>query len=72
MACALGAMFVQGGWAQAEENWMWRIRAIHIAPDANFDVKKRYIETDVKSSGAYLTTFKINPVVWGVGYGRLG
>lgn len=36
----------------------------------NFDVKKLYIATDVKSSGAYLTTLKINPVVWGVGYGH--
>lgn len=36
----------------------------------NFDVKKLYIETDVKSGGAYLTTLKINPVVWGIGYGR--
>lgn len=35
----------------------------------NFDVKKIYIETDVKSSGTYLTTLKLNPVVWGVGYG---
>lgn len=36
----------------------------------NFDVKKLYIETDVKSSGAFLTKLKINPVVWGIGYGR--
>lgn len=187
MVCALGMAFAQSGAVQAEENWMWRVRAIHITPDAssapvtgvdassetvpeldftyfinkhvgvelilgtsrhqvslnganlgkvsllpptltlqyhfypneklkpyvgagvnytrfyrmslnspldvernswggalqagvdvaldkssyiNFDVKKLYIETDVKSSGAYLTTFKINPVVWGVGYGR--
>lgn len=36
----------------------------------NFDVKKLYIETDVKSGGAYFTTLKLNPVVWGIGYGR--
>lgn len=187
MACAIGVALAQSGWVQAEESWMWRIRAINIAPDTssapvagvdasnetvpeldftyfvnknvgvelilatsrhqvtlnganlgkvsllpptltlqyhfypnetikpyvgaginytrfysmslnspldvernswggalqvgvdvaldkksyiNFDVKKLYIETDVKSSGAYLTTFKINPVVWGLGYGR--
>lgn len=35
----------------------------------NLDVKKIYIETDVKSSGAYLTTLKLDPLVWGVGYG---
>ena len=36
----------------------------------NIDVKKLYIKTDVKSAGSYLTTLDINPVVWGVGYGR--
>jgi len=187
MACAIGVAIAQSGVVQAEENWMWRVRAIHVAPDAssapvagvdassetvpeldftyfinknvgvelvlattrhqvtlnsanlgkvsllpptltlqyhftqsekfkpyvgaginytrfysvglnspldvernswggalqvgvdvaldkssyiNFDVKKLYIETDVKSGGAYLTTLKINPMVWGVGYGR--
>lgn len=44
--------------------------ALDKTSDVNFDVKKLYIDTDVKSGGAYLTTLKINPVVWGVGYGR--
>lgn len=187
LVCALGLAIAQGGLAQAEENWMWRVRAIHVAPDAssspvkgvdasnetvpeldftyfinkhvgmelilatsrhevtlnsaklgkvsllpptltlqyhfmpdekiqpyvgagvnytrfynvnlssnldvkhdswggalqagvdipldkssylNFDVKKLYIKTDVTSAGSYLTTLKIDPVVWGVGYGR--
>ncbi len=187
MACAIGVAIAQSGLVQAEGNWMWRIRAIHIAPDAssapvagvdasnetvpevdftyfinkniamelvltiarpqvtlnganlgkvsllpptlllqyhftqsekfkpyvgaginytrfygvslnspldiertswggalqvgvdvaidkssyiNFDLKKIYIETDVKNNGAFLTTFKINPVVFGIGYGR--
>ncbi len=35
----------------------------------NLDVKKLYIQTDVKSNGTYLTTLKLDPVVWGVGYG---
>lgn len=35
----------------------------------NLDVKKIWIETDVKAGGAKLTTLDINPVVWGVGYG---
>lgn len=37
----------------------------------NFDVKKIYIKTDVKnSSGGHVSDLKIDPVVWGVGYGR--
>lgn len=38
----------------------------------NFDVKKIYIKTDVKNSvtGAHVTDLKIDPVVWGIGYGR--
>ncbi len=35
----------------------------------NLDVKKIWIDTDVKSGGAQLTHLEINPVVWGVGYG---
>lgn len=35
----------------------------------NLDVKKIYIQTDVKNNGTYLTTLKLDPVVWGVGYG---
>lgn len=44
--------------------------AIDKSSYVNVDVKKLYIETDVKSAGSYLTTLDINPVVWGVGYGR--
>lgn len=38
----------------------------------NFDVKKIYIKTDVKntSTGAHVSDLKIDPVVWGIGYGR--
>ncbi len=38
----------------------------------NFDVKKIYIKTDVRNSatGAHVTDLKIDPVVWGIGYGR--
>lgn len=37
----------------------------------NFDVKKIYIDTEVKTSaGVHVTDLKINPVVWGIGYGR--
>lgn len=35
----------------------------------NFDVKKVYIRTDVSASGAKLGTFKIDPVLYGVGLG---
>ncbi len=35
----------------------------------NLDVKKIFLETDVKSSGTYLTTLKLDPVVVGIGYG---
>jgi outer membrane protein len=35
----------------------------------NLDVKKIWINTDVKSGGTKLTNLEINPVVWGVGYG---
>jgi outer membrane protein len=35
----------------------------------NLDVKKIWIETDVKSNGAQLTTLDIDPLVWGVGLG---
>jgi outer membrane protein len=35
----------------------------------NLDVKKIYLETDVTSAGAYLTTLKLDPVVVGIGYG---
>lgn len=35
----------------------------------NLDVKKIWIDTDVRSGGAKLTTLDIDPVVWGVGYG---
>jgi len=38
----------------------------------NFDVKKIYIKTDVKNTatGAHVSDLKIDPVVWGIGYGR--
>jgi outer membrane protein len=38
----------------------------------NFDVKKIYIKTDVRNSatGAHVSDLKIDPVVWGIGYGR--
>jgi outer membrane protein len=35
----------------------------------NLDVKKIWINTDVKSDGAKLTTLDIDPMVWGIGYG---
>lgn len=35
----------------------------------NLDVKKIWIDTDVKLDGAKLTALEINPVVWGIGYG---
>ena len=35
----------------------------------NLDVKKIWIDTDVKSGGVKLTNLDINPVVWGIGYG---
>ena len=35
----------------------------------NLDVKKIWINTDIKSGGTKLTNLEINPVVWGVGYG---
>ncbi|MBW8365500.1 MAG: outer membrane beta-barrel protein [Rhizobium sp.] len=35
----------------------------------NLDVKKIWIDTDVKSGGVKLTNLEINPVVWGIGYG---
>lgn len=38
----------------------------------NLDVKKIYIKTDVKNAatGAHVSDLKIDPVVWGIGYGR--
>ena len=35
----------------------------------NFDVKKVYIKTDVKSAGAKVGTFKVDPILVGVGVG---
>ena len=35
----------------------------------NLDVKKIYMKTDVSLNGAKIDTLKINPVVWGIGYG---
>lgn len=35
----------------------------------NFDVKKVYIKTDVRSAGTKVGTFKVNPVLVGVGLG---
>ncbi len=35
----------------------------------NFDVKKVFIETDVSSAGTKVGTFKVNPVLVGVGLG---
>lgn len=35
----------------------------------NLDVKKIWIETEVKNGGAKLTDLGINPIVWGIGYG---
>ena len=35
----------------------------------NFDVKKVFIKTDVKAGGAKLGTFKVDPVLVGVGLG---
>ena len=35
----------------------------------NLDVKKIWINTDVKAGGVKLTTLDIDPMVWGIGYG---
>jgi outer membrane protein len=35
----------------------------------NFDVKKTYIRTDLKSNGAKLGTIKVDPVLFGIGVG---
>lgn len=35
----------------------------------NFDVKKVYIKTDVSAGGATIGTFKVDPVLFGVGLG---
>lgn len=35
----------------------------------NFDVKKVFIRTDVSSAGAKIGTFKIDPVLFGIGLG---
>ncbi|NMM77629.1 hypothetical protein B2J86_04790 [Acidovorax sp. SRB_14] len=35
----------------------------------NFDVKKVYIRTDVSAAGAKIGTFKVDPVLFGVGLG---
>jgi outer membrane protein len=35
----------------------------------NLDVKKVYIETDVSAGGSKIGTFKVNPVLFGVGVG---
>ncbi|OZA30432.1 MAG: OmpW family protein [Hydrogenophilales bacterium 17-61-9] len=35
----------------------------------NLDVKKIWIDTDVKFNGDKITNLEINPVVWGIGYG---
>ena len=35
----------------------------------NFDVKKVYIKTDVSAAGANLGSFKVDPVLFGVGLG---
>ncbi|HSI50131.1 MAG TPA: OmpW family outer membrane protein [Ideonella sp.] len=36
----------------------------------NFDIKKVQIETDVKSAGTKVGTFKVNPLLIGVGVGK--
>ncbi|HTH95313.1 MAG TPA: OmpW family outer membrane protein [Rhodocyclaceae bacterium] len=35
----------------------------------NFDVKKLYIQSDLQVGGNTVSTLKINPLLWGVGYG---
>ncbi len=35
----------------------------------NFDIKKVYIETDVKQNGTKVSTLKVDPLLVGVGYG---
>lgn len=35
----------------------------------NVDIKKVHIKTDVSSSGTKLGTFKVDPVLWGIGVG---
>ncbi|MES2190051.1 MAG: OmpW family outer membrane protein [Pseudomonadota bacterium] len=35
----------------------------------NFDIKKEYISTEVSSAGARIGTFRIDPVLFGVGLG---
>ena len=44
---------------------------IPVAKDVylNFDVKKVYIKTDVSAAGNKIGTFKVNPVLFGIGLG---
>ena len=35
----------------------------------NFDVKKVYIKTDVSAAGNKIGTFKVDPVLFGIGLG---
>jgi outer membrane protein len=35
----------------------------------NFDLKKVYIRTDVAAGGSKLGTFKVDPVLFGIGLG---
>ncbi|MES2401566.1 MAG: OmpW family outer membrane protein [Pseudomonadota bacterium] len=35
----------------------------------NFDIKKPYISTEVSSAGARIGTFRIDPILFGVGLG---
>ena len=45
---------------------------IPVAKDVylNFDVKKVYIKTDVSAAGNKIGTFKVDPVLFGIGLGR--
>ena len=44
---------------------------IPVAKDVylNFDVKKVYIKTDVSAAGNKIGTFKVDPVLFGIGLG---
>lgn len=52
-----GALQIGFDWA-LDKNW-----------SVNFDVKKVFIETDVSAAGTKVGTFKVNPVLVGVGLG---
>lgn len=67
---------LSGGLSVDRNSWGGALQAgLDIALDKksylNFDVKKIYIKTDVKNAaGGHVSDLKLNPVVFGIGYGR--